>query len=78
MDRHLGVWGCGLTCLRRGDEGRVPLAVLPVDVQVRTLRQRYDDVHVALIARDQQSYLKGQGVTEGRWEGGGWKELRSA
>lgn len=42
-----------LTCLCGGDEGRVSLAVLPVDVQVRTLGKGYDDVHVALIARDQ-------------------------
>lgn len=54
-----------LTCLRRGDEGRVSLAVLPVDVQVWTLRQRYDDVHVALVARHQQPYLEGQEREEG-------------
>lgn len=52
--------------MRRGDEGRVSLAVLPVDVQVRTLRQRYDDVHVALIARDQQPYLEGGETGNGK------------
>lgn len=47
-----------LTCLCGGDERCVSLAVLPVDVQIRTLRQSYDDVHVTLITRDQQPYLE--------------------
>lgn len=52
-----------VTCLGGGDERCVPLAVLPVDIQMRTLRERYDDVHVALITGDQQPYLR-QKVTD--------------
>lgn len=66
-----------LTCLCGGDERCVSLAVLPVDVQIRTLRQSYDDVHVTLITRDQQPYLerKATGTDELKHEGNG-KRLR--
>lgn len=45
------------------DESCVSLAVLPVDIQIGTLRQRYDDVYVALVACDQQPYLRQKKVT---------------
>lgn len=56
--RHYAWLQMCLTCLRGGDQRCVSLAVLPVDVQIRTLRQSYDDVHVTLITRDQQPYLE--------------------
>ncbi|TNN84644.1 hypothetical protein EYF80_005059 [Liparis tanakae] len=40
------------------DECCVSLAVLPVDVQMRTLSQRYDDVHEALVTCNQQPCLR--------------------
>lgn len=53
-----------VTCLSSSDERCVPLAVLPVDIQIRTPRQRYDDIHVTLITCNQQPYLKQQGTGE--------------
>lgn len=61
-DKLLCPFVCG-TCLGGGDERCIPLAVLPVDIQIRTLRERYDDVHEALITGNQQSYLR-QKVTD--------------
>lgn len=49
---------CCVTCLCSSDEGSVPLAVLPVHFQVRTLSQRYDDVHETLVTRHLQSSLR--------------------
>lgn len=49
-----------VTCLSSSDESCVSLTVLPVDIQMWTLRQRYDDVHVTLIGCNQQPYLKRQ------------------
>lgn len=47
-----------LTCLSGGDESCVSLTVLPVDIQIRTLRQRYDDVNITLVTCNQQPYLR--------------------
>lgn len=46
------------TCLGSGDEGSVPLLVLPVDIQVRTLGQRYDNINVTLVTRHHQPRLR--------------------
>ena len=45
------------TCLCGSDEGGVSLVVLPVHIQVRTLRQSDDHVHVALVTRHHQPCL---------------------
>lgn len=47
-----------LTCLGRRDEGRVPLAVLPVDVHVGALRQDHHHIHKAEVAGDNQGGLE--------------------
>lgn len=47
-----------LTCLRGSDESCVSLAVLPVDLQIQTLRQRYDNIHVTLVTCNQESCLR--------------------
>lgn len=52
------------TCLSGGDERRVSLAVLPVHIQMRALGQRYDDVHVTLVTRNQQPDLRWQETQE--------------
>lgn len=46
-----------VTCLCGGDQGGVSLAVLPVDIQVWTLRQSYHNVHKSLVTRYQKSCL---------------------
>lgn len=47
-----------LTCLGSHHEGRVPIVVLLVDVDVGTLLQQWHDVHKALGAGDHQPVLE--------------------
>lgn len=47
-----------LTCLRGCDEGRVPLAVLPVDVHVGALCQDHHHIHKAVVAGDNKGGLE--------------------
>lgn len=63
MELPVSAFSC-VTCLCSSDEGSVSLAVLPVDVQVRTLRQSYDDVHKPLVTRNQQPYLRWRSENE--------------
>lgn len=46
-----------LTSLSSSYESCVSLAVLPVDIQIRTLSQRYDNIHVTLVTCNQEPCL---------------------
>jgi len=47
-----------VTCLCGSNESSVSLAVLPVDIQVWAMRQRYDDIHKTLVTCNQQPCLR--------------------
>lgn len=47
-----------LTCLCCSDQGSVALVVLPVNVNIRALRQGHDHVHVPMVARHDKAGLK--------------------
>lgn len=50
-----------LTCLGSHDERRVPLIVLPVDVNVGTLRKGHYGVHKAMVAGNKKASLETRG-----------------
>lgn len=52
--KHLWI----LTCLSSCHEGCIPLVVLPVDIDVGTLRERYDHIHPAHVTGYYQPILK--------------------